>query len=175
MSIARKSKYHCPDLIRQLVRRERNRNYVLAIVFTVLSGYALMIAGRFDTFVAIVLVVLAMVFIISAFKLFYEASKASPVENAEIIQTISNSPMSIVWVYSVVTENMPFGVSLFSMATLYLKLNNGDQITLSIPPSAAKSASSSLNGVLKHATFGYTKEREQWYVVEPKLLLQSEE
>jgi len=88
---------------------------------------------------------------------------------------LQKEPKRIVWVYSIVTKRMPFGFQINQSGTMYFKLLDGDELTLSFPASELKSISEMLNYHLPHATFGYTKEREQWYMAHPELLLRQED
>lgn len=94
------------------------------------------------------------------------------VERTPLMQLIKHQPGQIVWVYSVVTEWLPFGLQAGRNATLYIKLLDGDEITLALPQKHLKLVSHLLNRLLPHASFGYTKDREQWYLASPALLLQ---
>lgn len=80
-------------------------------------------------------------------------------------------PEQIVWVYSLVTEQMPFGFQFSRHGTLYFKLLDGDEITVGLRASQLKPVSEYLNDRLPHATFGYTRDREQWYLANPAMLL----
>jgi hypothetical protein len=80
-------------------------------------------------------------------------------------------PQRVVWVYAIVTQRMPFGFQVNQTGTMYFKLIDGNEITLTFPASELKNISEMLNYHLPHATFGYTKEREQWYLAHPALLM----
>jgi hypothetical protein len=91
--------------------------------------------------------------------------------DSPLIQTLMRHPGQIVWVYAVVTNRMPFGFQVAQNGLMYFKLINGDAFTLSAPIQELKVISRFLNRLLPHATFGFTKDREQWYMAAPELLL----
>lgn len=70
------------------------------------------------------------------------------------------NPESIVWVYGMVTERMPFGFRLSAMATLHLVDKDGGMHCFGLRPRELKLVTKTLNRVLPHAEFGYTPGRE---------------
>lgn len=91
-----------------------------------------------------------------------------------LLYLIEYRPKNIVWVYSIVTERLPFGLQFSRNATLYFKLLDGKEYSVTLPASRIKAVSHSLNTLLPHATFGYNKDREQLYIVDPSMLLKEE-
>ncbi len=96
-------------------------------------------------------------------------------EAGRLMRLLQHQPKQIVWVYSVVTERLPFGFQVGRYGTLYFKLADGDDIAVSLPVRDLKGVSEFLNRLLPHASFGYTRDREQWYMASPLMLLQDEE
>lgn len=96
------------------------------------------------------------------------------VANSRLMILLHFHPKEIVWVYAVVTEQLPFGFQLLRNGTLYFKLRDGDDISVSLSTDDLKAVSKYLNGLLPHATFGYTKDREQWFMASPLMLLKEE-
>lgn len=92
-----------------------------------------------------------------------------------LIKILLKEPHKVVWVYSIVTQRMPFGFQTNQTGTMYFKLMDGNEITLSVPASEIKAISELLNYHLPHATFGYTKEREQWFLAHPALLVKDKD
>ncbi|MEM9929786.1 MAG: hypothetical protein AAF840_08215 [Bacteroidota bacterium] len=76
---------------------------------------------------------------------------------------LREEPESIVWVYSMVVERMPFGFKTTDVGTLYLVDTEGDCHTFGLKPKDLKLVTKTLNRVLPHAEFGYTPEREMKY------------
>ncbi len=69
-------------------------------------------------------------------------------------------PETIVWVYGLVTERMPFGFKTVSVGTLHLVETDGTIHAFGMKPNELKLVTKTLNRVLPHAEFGYTPERE---------------
>ena len=88
---------------------------------------------------------------------------------------LAKRPRDIVWVYSVVTEWMPFGLKFGNSSLMYFKLIDGDELCLSIPEKHIENVSKFLNELLPHATFGYSQDREQWFMAAPELLIRYDE
>ncbi|NJK83292.1 MAG: hypothetical protein HC912_05220 [Saprospiraceae bacterium] len=93
------------------------------------------------------------------------------VDETKLMRLLHHQPEKIVWVYSVITARSPFGFQLFKHGLLYFMLLDGDNISVSLPSAQLKIVSEGLNGMLPHATFGYTKEREAFYQKAPERLL----
>lgn len=75
----------------------------------------------------------------------------------------NEEPESIVWVYGLVTERMPFGFKTVSVGTLHLVESDGDIHSFGMKPAELKLVTKTLNRVLPHAEFGYSPERELKY------------
>ena len=92
---------------------------------------------------------------------FYRVLTVQPL--ARWRRQLRDDPASIVWVYGMVTERMPFGFRLSSMATLHLVDREGDMHCFGLKPEELKLVTKTLNRVCPSAEFGYTKERELMY------------
>lgn len=92
-----------------------------------------------------------------------------------LIHLLDKEPERIVWVYSVVTQRMPFGIRFTDNSVFYFKLIDGTDVTLGVAQTVIPIISVYLNKLLPHATFGYTQDKEQWYMVAPELLLRYED
>lgn len=98
------------------------------------------------------------------------AWRMQKLEKNPILQSLKNSPNSIVWIYSYVTINMPFGIRLFKTCNIYVNFRNGSQHYISIDANRYSEITNSLQNDLPHATFGYTVQREQLFRVNPTML-----
>ncbi|THH36348.1 hypothetical protein [Neolewinella litorea] len=78
-------------------------------------------------------------------------------------EDLREQPERIVWVYSVVTERMPFGLNLMRSGTLYLYVDDGRVHDFNLRAEQLLLVTKTLNRLLPHAEFGYTKERELKY------------
>lgn len=91
-----------------------------------------------------------------------------------LYQLLQEKPKKIVWVYSILTVHQPFGFQLFKRGTLYFKLSDREVFEIYLKEKEILPFTESLTDMLPHASFGYTKEREEWYETEPLLLLQND-
>ena len=114
-------------------------------------------------------------FFIWACWLIYRIFQIRKPERHPLLRTLRHEPQRIVWVYSVQTQRMPFGFQTTNSGTLYFKLEDGDQHTVNLPAAALRPVSEMLNQMLPHASFGYTADREQWYMAHPEMLRQDPE
>jgi len=76
---------------------------------------------------------------------------------------LREEPETVVWVYGLVTERMPFGFKTVATGTLHLVENDGDIHTFGMKPDELKLVTKTLNRVIPHAEFGYSPEREMKY------------
>lgn len=92
-----------------------------------------------------------------------------------LFQTLKYRPQQIVWIYSVLTERMPFGFKVSRNALMYFKLIDGQDYDVRVSPKRAEVISAGLNHLLPHTTFGYTEARELRYQEKPAHLLREVE
>lgn len=92
------------------------------------------------------------------------------VADSRLMRLLSDNPRHIVWVYSVDTQLLPFGFQFSRTGTMYFKLADGDELTVSLPADDLRLVSRFLNRLLPHATFGYTRHREQLFRTAPQRL-----
>lgn len=76
---------------------------------------------------------------------------------------LRDEPDSIVWVYGLVTERMPFGFKTVSTATIHLIDTGGDIHAFGLKPAELKMVTKTLNRVLPKAEFGYSPVLELKY------------
>ena len=79
-------------------------------------------------------------------------------------EALREHPERIVWVYSLVTERVPFGLNLMRSGTLYLVDDRGEAFSFSLPAEQLLLVTKTLNRLLPHAEFGYTEAREERYL-----------
>ena len=149
--------------------RERNQKLATAIVAIII---AIILALQFnfkrnEWILAILIVTFTTIGLIIIVKLINNWQ----LEKLELIDLLKNKPKEIVWIYSVQTNRLPFGIQFTYDCTMYFYLLNGDFITIDLPKQKVIETSETLNLYLKHATFGYSKDNEQWYMANPELLL----
>ncbi|MEM6724521.1 MAG: hypothetical protein AAF598_10815, partial [Bacteroidota bacterium] len=129
--------------------------------------------GKVNKSLGILLALTALTFIVIAFRFLLGLVLHWRIANHPLVKLLLQSPEQIVWVYSVITVSTPYGVTVFSMGNFYVKLINKEEICLSAPPHQLKELSRALNPILPHASFGFSEEKEQWYLVDPALLYRS--
>lgn len=88
-----------------------------------------------------------------------------------ILEKLYGDPGRIVWVYSVVTQRMPYGLEVRAYGLLYFKLVDGEDLCVSMPARHLRIVSRCLNRMLPHATFGYSPNKEQLYRIDPQMLI----
>jgi hypothetical protein len=92
------------------------------------------------------------------------------IKKSELLQLIHHAPQNIVWVYDVKVNLMPFGISVKSYTTLFFRLLNGDFRQIRVSDKNISLIYKTLEIQLPHASFGYSQEKEQWYMANPALL-----
>lgn len=84
---------------------------------------------------------------------------------------ILEQPQTVVWVYSVVTERLPFGMSIQRSGLLYFKLVDGDEVSVRLPAKRLTLITKILSRALPHALIGYSTHRAQTFAEDPRRLL----
>jgi len=154
----------------ELIRKALNRDIRLKL----LASGALLLFGELLCIYAFQLngaiVIVGIVLTVLGIKYTRDAILNRNVDKTPLMQLLQKEPKKIVWIYSVVTQRMPFGLEFAKDATIYFKLIDGDEITLSMSEKETNEVLKTLNLKLPHATFGYTKDREQWFMADPAML-----
>lgn len=118
------------------------------------------------------LVILALILLVLGLRWLIEAIHGFRVPHP-LVELVCRQPQRIVWVYSVTTALMPFGVQMFQRGDMHFRLIDGNEIVISLPIQHLKMVSHTLSRLLPHAVFGYSEEREERYRVNPQSLLRS--
>lgn len=154
------------SLLKKALLRECHMQ-ILSLFFLLMGSVALLV---FTFEKSVILPALGLGGFIISIHLLYRTARLLNVEDHRLIWLLKHHPRSIVWVYSVKTERLPFGFQLFTSSTLYFKLSNGEELTVGLSPEKSKVISKFLNRLLPHASFGYSHDRAQWYHVHPDML-----
>lgn len=117
-----------------------------------------------------VLTLIGLILAILGLRYVFKALKNWNVEHHPLIRILYFQPRQIVWVYSLLTERMPFGFQFSKSATIYFKLINGDEFSIGLSAKKLKLVSKTLSRLLPHASFGYSTVREQWFLQSPEKL-----
>lgn len=92
-----------------------------------------------------------------------------------ILIRLHQKPTTIVWLYTIKVDFSPFGIQFWDEFTLSFRLDNGEELQIRVRSTEITAIEKMLKQMLPQATFGYNKEREQWYMANPMLLLNAEE
>lgn len=98
-------------------------------------------------------------------------SRSGSPEQTALYKVLCHRPGEIVWVYPVVTQVMPFGISLYDRSYLIFKLLNGREHALQVPSRKVRLLMKWLNRYLPHATFGYSANKARNYSADPARLI----
>ena len=92
------------------------------------------------------------------------------VQKNHLLHLITEHPESVVWVYYHKKEQMPYGVKIWEITTLFICLQDRENIQLPMSATQANELMNLLRKRLHNATFGYSKHKEQLYHISPNLL-----
>ncbi|MCB0522119.1 MAG: hypothetical protein H6577_09025 [Lewinellaceae bacterium] len=154
-------------LLRSSIRQEQRAKLALA-VFLLVSGA---VFGYVFFEERNILATFGLVAVMVGLKLLWEILRSPKVENDRLWQLLNSQSKHIVWVYSMNTQTMPFGFYLWERGTMYFKLLDGGEFSVSLPARKLKMVSKFLNRLLPHASFGHSAERERLFEEDPSLLL----
>ncbi len=153
---------------------ERNSRLMVA-GFSLIPGAFFFLFPAESTMALLWLRILGCVFLLLAAGLTVYALRIWNPENAPVMQLLLSRPLHIVWVYTVITEKLPYGFNVGKSGHIFFRLMDGNSHVVSLLPEHLKRVSEDLNIYLPHATFGYSKDKEQWYMASPHLLVRDSE
>lgn len=156
------------QVLQQAVRREQYRQLV---AFSLLLASGLIFCCFAIQHNALITIAGVIFSILGAAALFHVYTHWN---DDRLIVLLRYQPRQIVWVYSLSLQIAPFGIYLFRRGTLFFKLSDGEEISISVPAHKLRLVSRTLNRLLPHATFGYTREREEQFRRSPLSLLRDE-
>lgn len=157
-------------LLRAL-RRERRKQLLvvgIALLAALLLGYAA--SQTPDTPLLSLLAVLGMTSGVVGLRLLRDVLRQRRTEDHPLFRCLHHRPQSVVWVYVLRVEVMPFGVQLWNEDTLILRLDDGTMHELRARPDEMQRLETCLHQLLPHATFGYDASFETLYQIDPALL-----
>jgi len=153
------------EIITKSVTTESWTHLVFALSISLLGGY-LIFSPNILIFIGIGILGGGLFYLFKTFQ-------TGNVEKNPLIKQLRDHPEEIVWVYSILTQRMPYGFEISKNGIMYFKLLNGDEMTITVREQHIPIVAKMLNKMLPHASFGFTKDREQWYIADPALLLQN--
>ena len=159
------------DAIKSAIKLERTKKLILLVGIFIVC--ILLISNTIDQAnenIQQVLTILAIISFVFGILLLKDLLNTWDLESHPIIYYLNNQPKEIVWVYEFQVLVMPFGIRFWSEKTLFFKLLNGETVQLRIPAKNSETIQKALENRLMHASFGFNKEREQWYMANPALL-----
>ena len=124
--------------------------------------FAGIVLGRWGWNQSAIVTGLGAVAVVSSFTLLAKHLRQRPAIHPLRI-LLHQHPQAIVWVYTVRTQRMPFGIELLSGGTIYFFLADGEELSIGLPDDQLKLVSHTLSRLLPHATFGYSPEKARRY------------
>lgn len=158
----------------RLIRRSLYREWL----YKWCAAVVLLIAGMVWCYIFFrrgnILSVLGLLLLLTGLRLLREVLRSPVPQKSPLWQILTGNPMKIVWVYTVKTQVMPFGFLLWEAGQMYFKLNDGDEISITLPARKLIVVSRFLNHQLPHASFGYSPQKEALYRENPIQLFRTE-
>lgn len=112
----------------------------------------------------------AMVVLAITAKMLRDIIKEKPFKENNLVVLLHQSPQIFVWIYKVEINFAPAGIHLKRSSALIFKLTNSTDMQVRGNSKDIEKVEAALHLMLPHATFGFSKEREQWYIANPYLL-----
>lgn len=157
--------------LKKALQRERQQKLLL-LTFILLSAIVLSCCSMFqqEARLSNILLVSALIALLSALLFLRDILRFWKPESSPILQMLHQAPKNIVWIYLVEVNIAPFGIRFSKEQTLCLRLLNGDMLQIRLSEKDIPLVMSGLEKQLPHASFGFNKEKEQWYNIHPSLL-----
>ncbi len=153
--------------IRVLQKATRREQYRQLVAFSLLLASGLVFCGFAFQDNALLTILGVVLTVLSLMALWYVYKHWT---DDRLIHLLRFQSRQIVWVYSISMQIAPFGIHLFQRGTLFFKLSDGEEISVSVPARKVQLISRTLNRLLPYTTFGYTTEREEQFRKSPLLL-----
>lgn len=157
-------------MILQVLRRNRNRNILgallLAAVAGVWLGWHLGLTESLWTGGNLLLagITIAAVGYAGMERLRHDTNRD------DFCQMLEKSPGSLVWVYYLRIDIQPFGVHVRQTTTLFFWTNEHSHLALRATEKESIAIMNALRACAPHASFGYSLQKEQLYRADPALL-----
>jgi len=155
------------NLLQQAAKKEQRTKLLSAIVLLVFAVALIALFFGKNNLLSVV----GLIALLFAVQFGYQYFRYPDVQQMPLFVLLKRKPQNIVWIYSVVTERMPFGFKINHNALMYFKLLDRDSICIAVPAERAEVISNGLNYLLSHATFGFSEDKEQLYMAAPEMLL----
>jgi len=90
-----------------------------------------------------------------------------------IFLTLKNQPKTIVWIFTVRTQHMPFGFLLNEQVTFFFRTISKKEYSVKIPEVMVDHVLNNLKRNFPFTRFGYSKDLDEQYQKDPRSLLES--
>ncbi len=154
-------------IIAKAVSEERKTYLMVGLILLFMGGFLFWNGYQKNA----ALVIISLLLIVTGIKLLYDKIREPHGFHAPIIIFLTGNKENVVWVYSIVKENMPFGLRLVGSGRVMLRTLDRREFSISISQENLAHLEELLRKHLPHATFGYSAEKENMYSIDPYLLL----
>ncbi|QQS30444.1 MAG: hypothetical protein IPM47_05735 [Sphingobacteriales bacterium] len=159
------------QIIKSALKRDRNLKVCFGLFLLLLSIGLLIIVARL--FPAKSVFALSVFLLLSGFTglyFFLQGLLRYDTQRNHLLKLLLYQPDQVVWVYYRKVENIPFGIRIFNLTTLFICLRNRDFIALPMSEPKIRQLIDLLKLRLPNTVFGYTIQRAQLYDISPDLV-----
>lgn len=159
-------------IIKKALYRERQQKLLLLSIL-VFSATLLLYAALFQKENSLyqLLTIASLIAYTSSLLLLRDLLKFWRPESSPLFQLLTQASKNIVWIYLFEVRLSPFGIDFKKELNFCFRLINRDMLQIRIPEKDAQKLMENLEISLLHASFGYSKEKEQLFGIHPELLL----
>lgn len=158
------------DLVKRFIEKERYPKLLIAGLLFVSYNLLCISLLYVSASLRIVIIPLCCICMYVAVHFFITIVREWKVENHPLWKSITKEENEIVWVYAIKKDLMPFGVQYNSTAIINFKTVAKEHFQLYIDYKHLDDVMKALNRILPRATFGYSQEKEQWYIANPNMM-----
>lgn len=83
------------------------------------------------------------------------------------LQILLHEPQKVVWIYSVITQRMPFGFKMSAYGLVYLNMKDGATHCIEVPVEKLKLVTKYLSRLLPNVVVGYSEARAEQFDINP--------
>lgn len=163
------------EIVENIIQRAIRKDIRMQFFFGFIACFIAFLLGYSFYGENVFLCIIAVAIFLGALLLLRNVWTYRKLNQHPILNLLSQKPQSVIWVYTVLTQRMPFGLQFSQTGTVYFKKTDGTEQSLSIPAKELNSLSDALQKILPHATFGYSVDKAQWYTADPWMLYREEE
>ena len=157
--------------IYESIRKERLQKWIVAMLIIPVSIFLITHFYQTD----FLLVIIGLVGLSISVILVISLIQGGGLEKHPVYKILSEQPRDIVWVYSIKTQRLPFGISLFENTYLYFADTKSHLFSLKVRDKDIKIIMRKLNQWVPWASFGYSEQKELSYRENPNSLIKKEQ